>query len=355
MMWDAENAAGPSCETFRGAVGQGAFGCRGHLRKNVDGYMGGKATYPDSLKDLRPTSVNAAAIYLTPEKAGSTEKWVVAQRFLAPEATWKLRKKRAAFCTWCSLNCCAHSIECVLLKREPAGNQSPLDNCGADGRFIPWSCDDLSDRAGDARAMVSAIPYGSDFGLDASLETPMTLRQFLAAASPPPAVKRQRREGVQVVNAPPPYFFVAVDQELQPELAETLETSLGLSAGSQLPWPLGAVQTGQKLPFRATTLQFAVGAEGSGSPMHFHQDALNLCLHGRKRWWLVPPSEAAFSRWHPSDALETGPSAKSVKDCFEGACVFEQEEGDIVYVPDMWGHAVLNLEDHTVCVAAEFA
>ncbi|CAE7356930.1 jmjd4 [Symbiodinium necroappetens] len=205
--------------------------------------------------------------------------------------------------------------------------------------------------------MVSAIPYGSDFGLDASLETPMTLRQFLAAASPEPApaMKRQRREGVQVVNAPPPYFFVAVDQELQPELAETLEASLGLSAGTELPWPLGAVQTGQQLPFRATTLQFAVGAEGSGSPMHFHQDALNLCLRGRKRWWLVPPSEAAFSRCHPLDALDMGTTAKSVKDCFEGACVFEQEEGDIVYVPDMWGHAVLNLEDHTVCVAAEFA
>ena len=41
--------------------------------------------------------------------------------------------------------------------------------------------------------------------------------------------------------------------------------------------------------------------------------------------------------------------------CLKGACVFEQEQGDIVYVPDMWGHAVLNLEDHTVCVAAEFA
>ncbi|CAE7353452.1 jmjd4 [Symbiodinium sp. CCMP2456] len=205
--------------------------------------------------------------------------------------------------------------------------------------------------------MVSAIPYGSDFGLDASLETPMTLRQFLVASSPAPApaTKRQRREGLQVFNAPPPYFFVAVDQELQPELAETFEASLDLSAGTELPWPLGAVETGQKLPFRATTLQFAVGAEGSGSPMHFHQDALNLCLRGRKRWWLVPPSEAAFSRCHPLDAMDMGTSAKSVKDCFEGACVFEQEEGDIVYVPDMWGHAVLNLEDHTVCVAAEFA
>ncbi|OLP82822.1 hypothetical protein AK812_SmicGene36484 [Symbiodinium microadriaticum] len=251
---------GPLLRHFPELSAKVHLACRENLQKNVDGYMGGKATHPDFRKDLPPTSMSAAATSRTPEKAAATKKWVVAHGFPAP----------------------------VLLKRERAGKQSPIDG-GAEGRYRPWSCEDLTQRAGDARAMVSAIPYGSDFGLD---ETPMTLRQFLAAASPEPApaMKRQRREGVQVVNAPPPYFFVAVDQELQPELAETLQASLGLS-----------VQTGQQLPFRATTLQFAVGAEGRTT-------------------------------------------AKSVKDCFEGACVFEQEEGDIVYVPDMWGHAVLNLE-----------
>ncbi|CAE7233381.1 JMJD8 [Symbiodinium natans] len=239
----------------------------------------------------------------------------------------------------------------ALLRREHRGTVGDDDG---NGKSLPWSREDLADAAGEARAMVSEIPYGADFGLDPSQETPTTLRDFLQATPQPPA-KRQRCREQQADRAYRPYFFVAVDKELQPQLARLLEAKLGVAVGGRVSWPFGEVQPAQSLPFTATTIQFAVGGEGSGSPMHFHQDALNLCLRGRKRWWLVPPSEAAFSRLHPLDALDMGTSANSARDCLEGACVFEQEEGDVVYVPDMWGHAVLNLEDHTACVAAEFA
>ncbi|CAE8658472.1 unnamed protein product, partial [Polarella glacialis] len=131
------------------------------------------------------------------------------------------------------------------------------------------------------------------------------------------------------------YFFVPVDEQLQPDLAELFKAELGLSGpGCLLSMPpfVSTATTTSKQPnnnndnnntstasasssssssswqFRATTLQFGVGDEGSGSPLHFHQDAINILLSGRKRWWLVPPARAAMSRVHPMDALQNASS-----------------------------------------------
>ena len=149
------------------------------------------------------------------------------------------------------------------------------------------------------------------------------------------------------------YFFVAVDDEAQPQLSKLLSNALQLVVGGPLTFPCFDGASGPSgCPFRITTLQFAVGEEGSGSPMHFHQDAVNLLLSGKKRWWLQPPSLAAMSRVHPLDVQ--GGNEEALQ-CYDTARVLEQEVGDVMYVPDMWGHAILNLEPCTVCAAAEFA
>ena len=185
---------------------------------------------------------------------------------------------------------------------------------------------------------VSEIPYGSDFGLDPSVEQPMTLQDFLA-----PKRRKKLTETEELQKHM--YFFVAVDNVSQPELSQLFAKTLGLKLGGPLTFPV------ESQYFHITTLQFAVGHHGSGSPMHFHQDAVNLLLTGRKRWWLQAPSCAAMSRLHPLNA-DVGCEAQR---CYGTACVLEQDVGDVLYVPDMWGHAVLNLEPHTVCAAAEFA
>ena len=199
----------------------------------------------------------------------------------------------------------------------------------------------------------SEIPYGSDFGVDPSVEQPVTLQEFLSA----PSVKRRRSTtglGIhELQQKKRMYFFVAVDDEAQPQLSKLFSKALHLVVGGPLTFPCFDVSSGPSgSPFRITTLQFAVGEEGSGSPMHFHQDAVNLLLSGKKRWWLQPPSLAAMSRLHPLDVQRCDGEALQ---CYDTACVLEQEVGDVMYVPDMWGHAILNLEPHTVCAAAEFA
>ena len=46
-------------------------------------------------------------------------------------------------------------------------------------------------------------------------------------------------------------------------------------------------------------VQVYVGPTGAGAPFHYHENARNALLHGRKRWWLKEPSEAVYSVRHP--------------------------------------------------------
>lgn len=96
-----------------------------------------------------------------------------------------------------------------------------------------------------------------------------------------------------------------------------------------------------------TKMQFHLGPPLSGSPPHFRRNSWNVLIYGQKRWFLYPPNKAFYSKqsvwdwWrgeysrHP-DALE---------------CV--QYPGDLVFVPDMWGQAEVNLRE-SIGIASEF-
>ena len=98
-------------------------------------------------------------------------------------------------------------------------------------------------------------------------------------------------------------------------------------------------------------------AEFAGLQWHFHQDAFNVLVHGRKRWYLLPPAAAVLSTEHPqrsvaAAAIAAG-RARSAAACNTSSgvggdgvggdgvglggpqeCV--QQAGDILYVPDSW-------------------
>lgn len=95
-------------------------------------------------------------------------------------------------------------------------------------------------------------------------------------------------------------------------------------------------------------VQLAIGPEGSGAPLHYHKAAVNTLFYGRKKWFLTPPKDSVYSsrpllEWVGTDKLET----KSV--VLE--CV--QQPGDVIFVPDFWGHATHNILP-SVAVASEF-
>ena len=84
-----------------------------------------------------------------------------------------------------------------------------------------------------------------------------------------------------------------------------------------------------------------MGGPGSGSPVHFHNDAINYNVYGTKLWTLLPPPHAIYSRRHASVDLVQVQAEAAAANRTAMRCV--QRAGDLLYVPDGWAHGVLNL------------
>ena len=130
--------------------------------------------------------------------------------------------------------------------------------------------------------------------------------------------------------------------------------------------------------------QWALGGAGTGAPVHYHNTAWNMLAYGAKKWYLYSPRDAIMSNRQIMDFVETDlvhfSSRGKVKE--EGrdedrqrkaeggggyqymnlntihrnysvapmTCV--QTAGDVIIVPESWGHGVLNIQD-SVAVATE--
>ena len=148
------------------------------------------------------------------------------------------------------------------------------------------------------------------------------------------------------------------------------ETARLRAASDALPPYVFDGQIGMKLPdfdalfdppppffgdYARVLTQLSLGPALSGAPPHFHGDTWNALLYGSKRWFLFEPAEAFFARpqlraidWalEASDAATVGGKRPMGRQCMQAA-------GDILYVPRLWGHAVLNVQE-SVGFAIEF-
>ena len=78
-------------------------------------------------------------------------------------------------------------------------------------------------------------------------------------------------------------------------------------------------------------VQVFFGGNGSGAPAHFHDDALNFLLYGRKVWRLQPPAARAYLRQRGVTLPQTS------------VCV--QSAGDAIFIPSLWSHETNNVGD----------
>ena len=123
--------------------------------------------------------------------------------------------------------------------------------------------------------------------------------------------------------------------------------------------------------------QFILGPVLSGAHFHFHGSAWNGLVFGLKLWVLVPPHAAFCAALHPlqwiveftNDFNAFGSRRDSTSSTSSGGSgnttgttgttgntlplLVLQRPGEIVFVPEGWGHAVLNLAD-SIGVATEF-
>ena len=100
-----------------------------------------------------------------------------------------------------------------------------------------------------------------------------------------------------------------------------------------------------------SALAFGVGNIGSGVQWHTHGPGFSEAIHGRKHWILYPPdrrpmydSDYASRYWMENNYMKIENS-----DSLPWECTLNP--GDLVYFPDQWHHATINLSPYTVFVS----
>ena len=190
-----------------------------------------------------------------------------------------------------------------------------------------WNRDQFLDKYGSQDVMVGRIPYGDSFGQE--MRT-MSMAQYVEY------VVDDVSAAPTSYGSAPPYLFQTprvmpwLDADMKP--SQTVLRRLSF----------------QGKPPSIGSKQFYLGPPETGAPVHFHTDAVNYLMHGRKRWFLYPPGAAEWSLQPASEfmhsvALEQGAPIECV-----------QHSGDMLYVPKGWGHSTINIEA-SIGVAYEFS
>ena len=95
--------------------------------------------------------------------------------------------------------------------------------------------------------------------------------------------------------------------------------------------------------------QIYLGPARSGAPVHFHDHAVNFLAHGYKRWLLWPPASSFWTTKHIGRWL-----AEDYETFEHRPLECRQGPGEVIYVPALWGHGVINLTP-TAGFAQEFS
>ena len=175
---------------------------------------------------------------------------------------------------------------------------------------------------GSMEFLVSSSPYSALYGATAHASS---VADFVASM-PHDAVDPHLLRQVLVDRAPPAYIFAQLEPEQVSALQDLLEDALR-------PALLDALMPGMN---ESPAPQIFIGPALSGAPMHFHQDALNAVIFGRKKWFLTPPGNASFSTlpaldWYRQlhSSASDGPDSSTMISCL-------QDAGDIMYIPAGW-------------------
>lgn len=96
-------------------------------------------------------------------------------------------------------------------------------------------------------------------------------------------------------------------------------------------------------------LAFGIGNRGSGVQWHTHGPGFSETIHGRKHWVLYPPEQPPS--FHKDQSSRQW-MEKTYVALHEKPVECTLAPGDLIYFPDRWWHATINLDPYTVFVSA---
>ena len=150
------------------------------------------------------------------------------------------------------------------------------------------------------------------------------------------------------------YVFNTFERGIQPGFGHNEPHPL--AADFEVPAALGeALQRGLTHARHGNgSFEFMIGPTLGGAHLHTHSAAVNMLVMGRRRWVITPPHRVAAINANTMFSNDEQPTAhqwwQSVLPEIKAAlpealfAEFYQEAGEIVYIPNGWGHAVMNLE-----------
>ena len=191
--------------------------------------------------------------------------------------------------------------------------------------FQFWQRNKIYKQYGDLHFNEVLVPYAESFGYNKSITT---LKQFLDKMT---SINEEQSLVKNVFDLKPPTYIF-----------ETVPEDSSILKHFEIPLVLDSTLT----EIATTKFQFYVGPTLSGAPPHFHRSAWNALIYGRKRWFLFPPQYAFYSKQHVWDWWRQYRKESTTWECV-------QHPGDMIILPDMWGHAVINLKE-SIGVASEF-
>ena len=260
----------------------------------------------------------------------------------------------------------ADALDAAAFVREHVSLRRPVIVAGALDAWPvrrTWQAASLRARYADRPVQVGDIPYADVFG---GRKRTVPLAQYLGyldrCPRPPTgsdgALPALGAGGSSTTVAPPP---PAQRPPSWPPMyvfdAQLLEADRGFFEPDANPLPPAFASLADRAAARVW--QFFLGPTWSGAPHHYHCDAVNALVRGRKRWLLLPPAAAYYARQAPVldpqtwASLQVGDPATAPYGDAARPFVCDQAEGELVYVPGFWGHAVVNT-DEAIGFAIEF-
>ena len=238
---------------------------------------------------------------------------------------------------------------------------------------------------GQTRVQVSDIPYASKFGGAPRLDMTLTeyVEEVISKTMPGGRHPWYVFKGHTVPDGTEGKdSLVHYEDTPTPPLIHEVYKSLSLSNGAHRVIPNNVTPRDMKSRELFINAQWAMGGAGTGAPVHYHNSAWNMLVYGAKKWFLYSPRNSIMSNkqildFTESDMLEMAARGKvRVKNEQTGAqngaqaqyivrdfnrleqnysvapMVCVQTAGDVMIVPEAWGHGVLNIQD-SVAVATE--
>ena len=231
-----------------------------------------------------------------------------------------------------------------LLHSSPVLIRGLLNDWEVLNTFKP---DVLIEKHGQQKVQVSDIPYANKYGGTGSQE--MTLQEYIEEMIDHRIVGGKypwyvfKGHPISNGDSEKPESLVKYNECPTPPMLQEAFTLFGQH-----------VEKDESKPFKEREIyvnaQWALGGEGTGAPVHFHNSAWNALVYGAKKWVIYPPHLMIMSNKQILDYFETDMVEYRNRGVRPHTCV--QLAGDVMIIPESWGHGVLNIQE-SVAIATE--